>query len=85
MISQNARRATTLFEKIQQLLPEQLQVVEHLVERLLRTQPGASTRCSDGRQMSMVLNQLAELGGTDIADPAAWQREVRQERDLFGR
>ncbi|MGB0561792.1 MAG: hypothetical protein ACPGVO_08305 [Spirulinaceae cyanobacterium] len=83
MMSQNAKRATTLFENIQQLLPEHLQTVEHLVDRLLKAQPVRSAQRSQGHQMSMVLSQLAKLGGTDIADPAAWQREVRRERDLF--
>jgi hypothetical protein len=39
-----------------------------------------------GQQMAAALEALAALGGlSGITDPAAWEREVRQDRPLPGR
>jgi len=42
-----------------------------------------STNGSQGERMAAALEQLAALGAlANIADPAAWEREVRQDRSL---
>ncbi len=39
-----------------------------------------------GQQMAAALERLAAANGLkDIPDPAAWQRQTRQDRDLPGR
>ena len=36
-----------------------------------------------GKRMAAALEQLADLkGSTDLADPAAWERGIRQDRPL---
>jgi hypothetical protein len=45
-----------------------------------------STNGTQGERMAAALEQLAALGTlAEIADPVAWEREVRQERSLPGR
>lgn len=49
----------------------------------LDTLPKAATQ---GQQMAAALARVAAKGALDgIADPAAWEREVRQDRELPGR
>jgi hypothetical protein len=44
---------------------------------------GSETAGSRGQAMAAILETLAASGGlSGIADPRAWQREVRQERAL---
>lgn len=39
-----------------------------------------------GQEMAAALERLAAKGGfADIADPATWQREIRQDRSVPGR
>jgi heat shock protein HspQ len=38
-----------------------------------------------GQEMAKILQKIAETGGTNIDDPVAWQREIRQDRSLPGR
>ena len=41
---------------------------------------------SRGEQMAAALARLAESGGVaSIDDPIAWQRELREDRPLYGR
>ena len=35
-----------------------------------------------GRQLSDILQEIADSGGLGISDPVTWQREVRQDRAL---
>ena len=38
-----------------------------------------------GAQMAAALGELADMGGSSIEDPLAWQRDRRQDRSLPGR
>ncbi len=41
---------------------------------------------SHGEQMAAALARLAEAGGvTSFGDPLVWQREIREDRPLYGR
>lgn len=41
---------------------------------------------SQGEKMAFYLEKLAELGGvSDVSDPVAWQREIREDRILPSR
>lgn len=41
---------------------------------------------TDGERVAAILQALANLGGVPgIPDPVAWQREIREDRVLFGR
>ncbi|HYW11535.1 MAG TPA: hypothetical protein VE871_06240 [Longimicrobium sp.] len=44
-------------------------------------------RRARGRRMARALQRAADAGGAlaEIADPVAWQREIRQDRPLPGR
>jgi hypothetical protein len=46
-----------------------------------------SERRARGRRMAQALQRVAEAGGafSQIEDPVAWQREIRQDRPLPGR
>ncbi|MGF1495098.1 MAG: hypothetical protein ACFBSC_22175 [Microcoleaceae cyanobacterium] len=44
-----------------------------------------SDRVTRGQAMSIALEKLAQLNSDETIDPLAWQREVRQDRDLPGR
>jgi hypothetical protein len=45
-----------------------------------------SSRTARGQQMAAALERLAAANAlVDIADPATWQRETRQDRDLPSR
>lgn len=45
-----------------------------------------STRSSQGARMAVVLAQLAALETrSELDDPLAWERDIRQERQLPGR
>ena len=62
------------------LYDNQVERLEHPPER-----PGAAqdTRSNQGRLMAEVLAELAQRGTfAEIADPVAWQRELRSERPL---
>jgi DNA-binding phage protein len=51
---------------------------------IVRSQGDADT--SRGRRMANALELLAASGGvTSIADPAQWQREQREDREIRGR
>jgi len=39
----------------------------------------------NGPVLAAIFEKLAELGGIDIDDPIAWQREIRKDRPLPGR
>ena len=50
---------------------------------LKESEPEALSR---GDQMAAALTALAELGGVaSITDPLVWQRELREDRPLYGR
>ena len=40
---------------------------------------------SDMSKAAAALRKIAEMGGTGIEDPVAWQREIRKDRPLPGR
>jgi hypothetical protein len=66
-----------------QLPPEQAVRVEvTLLDNVPRAAPGAGR----GARMAAALEALAALPTrTDVPDPAAWEREARQDRPLPGR
>jgi hypothetical protein len=48
--------------------------------------PADDEVASRGEQMAAALANLAKMGGvTAIQDPIAWQRELREDRPLYGR
>ena len=52
----------------------------------LVTEPSSVLEVKRGQAMADALAGLAHLGGLpEIADPIAWQREIRQDRELSGR
>jgi hypothetical protein len=67
-------------------VPEQVRSEQPLaVYVTVLTQP-AHADGDQGRRMAQALEQLAARGGTlSIADPVAWEREQRQDRELTGR
>jgi hypothetical protein len=65
--------------------PESLEGLEEIpvyVTILDETEP-SSKKNNQGRKMADALEALAALPIRSIADPAKWQRETRQERELM--
>lgn len=55
-------------------------VVDELLEE------SAEERAARGRRMADALEKLAASGAfREIADPVAWQREIRKDKPLYGR
>lgn len=81
-----------LIEQIERQLkilpPEkQNEVLDFILFLQQRSQP-ASTAAEEerGQRIKAAFHTLAALNAfADIADPAAWQREIRQDRQLPGR
>lgn len=46
---------------------------------------GVDERTLGDGTIKQILEDLAEQGGIDIADPVAWQRDIRRDRALPGR
>jgi hypothetical protein len=62
-----------------ELPPEGVRVQVTLLE-------GGPAACDQGQQMAAALGRLAAARAlATIADPVAWEREVRQDRELLGR
>lgn len=47
--------------------------------------PVSSNGTDRGKRMAAALEKLAAVGGLSIADPLAWEREQREDRQLPGR
>jgi len=81
----------TLLEQIQQNLlrlpPEKQGEVLDFIVFLQGRQPGKrSDKTARQRKLQKSLSRLAALGTfSDIKDPTAWQRKIRQDRSLPGR
>jgi hypothetical protein len=60
------------------------QDIEVLITILSEREQAPDTNERRGERMVECLEKIAQTGGiTGIADPVAWQRELRQDRQLF--
>jgi hypothetical protein len=60
------------------------QDIDVLITILSESDQAHDTSERQGERMAQCLEKIAQTGGiTGIADPVAWQRELRQDRQLF--
>lgn len=60
------------------------QDIEVLITILTEKKQTSHTTTSLGERMAQCLEKIAQTGGVmGIADPVAWQRELRQDRQLI--
>jgi hypothetical protein len=60
------------------------QDIEVLITVLSDIHPPLKIEEKRGEQMAQCLEKIAQTGGIEgIADPVAWQRELRQDRQLI--
>lgn len=55
------------------------------VHNILRQFPHLPQKNGSGEAVAHCLQEIADLGGLGIQDPAAWQRDIRSERNLPNR
>lgn len=81
LMEQIEKQLTTLPPEKQN---EVLDFIMFLQQRL--QSPSASTEAERSKRIKTAFQTLAELNAfADIADPAAWQQQIRQDRQLPGR
>jgi len=60
------------------------QEIETLVTVLVNMKSPSEPNRQRGEEMSRCLEKLAKTGGIQgIPDPVAWQREIRQDREIY--
>jgi len=58
---------------------------QHAKLILLASDSQILSNSEKGQKMADALSKIAIQGGTGIADPVAWQRDIRHDRILLGR
>lgn len=74
-----------LKREIDQLDEGCLRLLQKIVRQFPRIATAAKQDGSRRQEIASLFQEIADSGGLGIADPQAWQREMRTDRSLPGR